>query len=223
MNISITTHTGKRGAKLFLYATALLTLSSGVTRAEETGWVSEEFGSAICKPTQAATQVECRGSYCDQIRLYCNTMPGGLMYDDQAETAWVEYGGNWLGEGNQKDAVCLDGYWATGIECMGDFCDNVRLLCTRGTRSHGDCEWTPDLWSEESGIYRGKPGYFLAGVHCEGTHCDNKRYYVCSARAAAASCGNTGCNGPSPDGTCYCDEACAQWDDCCDDYTTFCG
>jgi len=31
------------------------------------------------------------------------------------------------------------------------------------------------------------------------------------------------CGGPAEDGTCYCDEACTFYGDCCDDYADFCG
>jgi hypothetical protein len=213
----------RRNARAILGS--ILALTFGVANQASaiwTSWVSEEFGQAKCASGTAAYQVHCNGSYCDQVRMNCKTMPGGLNADDWHETDWVEHGGDIFGGGAIKETQCQDGYWATELQCMGDWCDNVRLICTKGTRSHGACEWTTTWWSEEQGTYPGKAGYLLAGVRCSGPHCDNKQYYICSPRSPGGSCGGTACNWSSPDGSCFCDSECVNYGDCCPDRNVFC-
>ena len=38
----------------------------------------------------------------------------------------------------------------------------------------------------------------------------------------SGSCADTDCDGPAPDGNCYCDEDCIHYADCCDDYPHAC-
>jgi hypothetical protein len=36
------------------------------------------------------------------------------------------------------------------------------------------------------------------------------------------SCAGTDCDGPAPEGNCYCDDECAHFGDCCSDYVDVC-
>ncbi|MBL4683312.1 MAG: hypothetical protein JKY37_01890 [Nannocystaceae bacterium] len=67
----------------------------------------------------------------------------------------------------------------------------------------------------------------IAGFQCvEGAHCELEGDFPDAAgicvEDATDSCSNH-CDGQSEDGTCWCDEACVGYGDCCADINTFCG
>jgi hypothetical protein len=58
---------------------------------------------------------------------------------------------------------------------------------------------------------------FWGGVTCE--------HWIYEERAAPGACRDSSglrCGGASADGSCFCDEACLYYGDCCFDYTTYC-
>src|SRR5689334_18142361 len=58
-----------------------------------TPWVSEEGGSpaSICTAwNEAAVGFSCRGNYCDDVRLLCETLPFGATLDASTDY-WTSY------------------------------------------------------------------------------------------------------------------------------------
>ena len=189
-----------------------------------TGPMSEEFGGPLsCPAGQVVVGVQCNGSFCDQISLRCDNFGASLNPSGNPHwTEWVETGGDIFGNNTLRDAVCAPGEWMTGLDCRGDWCDDVRVACRPSNSRAVDCTWT-GLYSEEQPPYYAPDSRFLAGVHCEGTHCDNKRYYVCAARPAPEySCQNR-CGTSATSAACWCDEACTRYGDCCADKGDYCG
>jgi hypothetical protein len=186
-----------------------------------TTWISEEFGPAECPDGMAVIAAECSGSYCDQIRLRCDTLADPI--GEAHWTYWVEAGGDFFGNGNKSDATCEPNEWMTGIDCNGDFCDNVRIECSPTNRTEANCDWTDDWYSEEQGVYSAPPDFYLRGVRCQGAHCDNKQYLICQTRPLSDASCNEHCGSASANGTCWCDELCVQYGDCCSDHADFCG
>lgn len=139
-----------------------------------TGYVSEESTTpATCSYGRAAIGFECTGSFCDNIRMRCEDLPGaqpGYSY----WSPWFEHDG-------LKQYTCPADEWITGIQCWGDYCDNISIRCTSMQ------VWTTgnELWhsasyghgySEENGPFIAPAGRFIAGIMCSGTHCDEKYY-----------------------------------------------
>lgn len=82
---------------------------------------------------------------------------------------------------------CPPGQAATGIQCSGDYCDNVSLYCssaTGGVSFVPNAEWSP-WFSEElgSGFFGawanrhlctfGNSMGVVTGIRCSGDYCDN--------------------------------------------------
>ncbi|MDC0723574.1 hypothetical protein [Nannocystis bainbridge] len=167
-----------------------------------TAYVSEENGGpwAYCGPSsQAASGFQCSGSYCDNVRLRCETLPFGITVtgynvsnafseeDDGLGTVtsegWYRYDGDNYHVCNFSGAAGI----LTGIRCQGSYCNNITLECATPTTSLGQpatltsCEWT-DYYSEEDGAlsYPEGANRFVTGVRCHGSYCDDKSFYVCS-------------------------------------------
>jgi hypothetical protein len=70
----------------------------------------------------------------------------------------------------------------TGIECTGDYCDNVSLRCTHLNAGRiQNCGWTEWL-SDESRWNVFLPGKVANGVRCLRDNCDLMRYFVCDLK-----------------------------------------
>ncbi|MFV8754304.1 hypothetical protein ACNOYE_27480 [Nannocystaceae bacterium ST9] len=208
-----------------------------------TPWVSEENGgpSTICGPsTEAARGFDCDGGYCDDVRVYCDTLPFGITVSDWKFSGFFseEDSGfgtvtseGWYRYDNSYSHVCYYSGAAgimTGIRCSGSNCDNISVECGIPQTHFGgvaapveyrDCYWT-DYVSEEDAALMLYDEEFITGVECSGSYCDDKRFYVCSVQAAANSCGGE-CGGQARGG-CWCDVACSTYGDCCSDYASVC-
>ncbi len=207
-----------------------------------TKWVSEEGGGppAICSGGEAARGFDCRGGYCDDVRLYCDSLPFGISVPSYTFTPFFseEDSGiasvtsvGWYRYDNSFSEVCYRSNAAgilTGIRCSGDNCDNISLECAipqtnfEGVAEpvdYASCYWT-DEYSEEDPPFYASYGDFITGVECNGSRCDNKRYYVCTALPAANSCEGS-CGGQARGG-CFCDAQCSNFGDCCSDEASVC-
>ena len=208
-----------------------------------TPWVSEEGGSpwTYCVSSYtAAAGFDCDGTYCDNVRLYCDTLPYGITVDNYAVTSFFseEDDGNglatsvgWYAHDNSYSHVC---YYAgaagilTGIRCSGFYCDNIALECAVPyTNFEGvsepveltDCAWT-GYYNQEEAPLDLPYNRFITGVECYGSYCHYKRFHVCSMQAAPDSC--SGSCGDQARGGCYCDSLCENYGDCCSDYEDVC-
>jgi hypothetical protein len=190
-------------------ALATLTVAATASAANYwTSWVSEESGGPQAGCTawnEAVSGQGCSGSYCDNLRLLCTTLPFGATIDSTSvhESGWfseeTDGTATWVSEGWYKhDAdnshVCNWGNsppaFITGIRCSGKYCDNIKVECGEATAPWfgnqrlavgvTNCSWT-GWYSEEQGtaINFGTNRY-ATGVECNGSYCDQKRFYVCS-------------------------------------------
>lgn len=210
-----------------------------------TAWVSEEGGGpwAYCGPSnEAASGFQCSGSYCDDVRMKCETMPYGITVTGYHASATFSEENNGIGtvtsEGwyrydNSYSEVCNYSGSAgivTGVRCTGSNCDNITLECaTPMTHVEGvaepaqltNCAWTGWFSEEQAAMqYATGANKWITGVACSGSYCDNKSFYVCSLAAPPDSCVGQ-CGGYSAGG-CWCDSACSTYGDCCSDYDYEC-
>ncbi len=185
-----------------------------------TDWISEEDGQcsncgAICPPGKVAVGVDCRGDFCDDVRLRCDFFPG-LLPEHPDNWDWTA----WIGRDRRRE-WCPDGSWLTGVKCEGDYCDNVSIRCSRSTVG----QWSAPsggFYSEETGPFLAPDGTFVTGIYCRGQHCDEKFYYTATARPLPGDSCQSQCGGQSSSRSCYCDTACVRYGDCCTDYVPAC-
>jgi hypothetical protein len=186
--------------------TDLAETTGALTAQYWTPWVSEENGgpATVCSLwNQAALGFGCRGDYCDDVRLACDTLPFGFSLDPPTDY-WSGYyseendgfgtyvSESWYGYDGSYYEVC--NWWGgapamvSGIKCRGDYCDDISIECTQlkksdGTRVTGanltDCFWT-GRYSEEQGSVILGSNRWIMGISCSGDYCDDKQYYVCS-------------------------------------------
>ena len=86
------------------------------------------------------------------------------------KSAWTSF---WFSEEN-GGAVCPAGMSLNGMECSGNYCDNLRIRCRNDgdTFLGSDSYWT-NFFSEEQGGGGCAGGYAVTGVWCSGSYCDN--------------------------------------------------
>jgi hypothetical protein len=134
---------------------------------------SEELPPVTAFNGHLVSAVRCTGSYCDNVALGYEAVPGS----NHSTNGWTPYfseeGTNWQ--------ICDDGFM-TGISCRGSYCDDVSLQCTRVLGvTKGSCAWQP--WFSEEAQYSYLPqGYYAAGLACRGSYCDDLSIYACQAR-----------------------------------------
>lgn len=88
-----------------------------------------------------------------------------------AASSWTSY----FSEEGTGYKTCSSGYSVRGIQCSGDYCDNIRLYCSNSTfpsLTTSDYYWT-DFASEEEGWVECDYGYVVTGVACDGDYCDD--------------------------------------------------
>lgn len=178
-----------------------------------TPYTSEEYPPIHCDSASLVNSVQCKGSYCDNIRFYCNPTGGSL-----GGSYWTSY----FSEEGTNYRYCGAGEWVTGLSCTGGWCDNISLQCSYvGNVTPVNCHWTGWVSEEGGGTLSFGAGYYARGVQCSGGNCDNKRFYVCQTGSTAASCGASTCGGNA--GGCWCDAACLSAGDCCSNACSACG
>jgi hypothetical protein len=136
-----------------------------------TSYTSEEYAPIVCDSGSAINQVQCKGSYCDNIRAYCQPTGGSAVY-----SYWTSY----FSEEGGHTGSCAAGYWMTGISCTGDYCDNMSIQCTYITNINPiNCYTTGRVSEEGGGLLGFGYHYFARSASCFGSNCDNKSFYVC--------------------------------------------
>jgi hypothetical protein len=215
----------------------LLTMSLWLSPASaDPGWtpyVSEEGSSpwALCDAsTDAAFGFDCSGGFCDNVSLWCDSLPDDLTIVRYHASSWFSEEGD-----NLRECIAPGpaSWWSgspptdrwsgvvTGIRCSGSNCDNLSIECgkavsvsTSETAVLYDCDFWAISLSEES-----PPMDFgdrvITGARCDGSYCDNVLLTVCGLVSPVHSC-EEGCGGQAPGG-CWCDAACATFGDCCED------
>jgi hypothetical protein len=141
---------------------------------EWTAYTSEEHPALSCPAGQVVRGIDCEGSFCDNIALYCAAT--GLA---SGATKWLPYFSEEGSGGTDEGRCASDDTWMTGIHCKGGFCDQLSIQCTQMLESStGACVWSH--WhSEEQAPFVAPAGYYLDGIECDGPFCDEKRYHHC--------------------------------------------
>ncbi len=183
-----------------------------------TGLTSDGDPPVFCPAGTAAAGFRCSGWYCDDIRLDCKTVPGGINFDVETSipTPWIS------DNQNGSIAECGPSDLVVGIECRGDWCDEIRVWCGQPNWAIDGCSLTLSLSEESGGTYNASAGHFIQDIRCEGSYCDNKRFDVCelTAGSCVGSCGGSVATGEGR--RCYCDTQCQSFGDCCADYAAVC-
>src|SRR6185503_20152266 len=136
-----------------------------------TPWTSEEYPPISCDSASLMSAFQCSGSYCDNIRAYCQPTGGTL-----GGSYWTSY----FSEEGTNFRYCSPGYWVTGVSCAGAYCDNISLQCSYiGNKTPVHCYWTGWISEENGGYLSFGSGNYMRGVQCSGAYCDNKSFYVC--------------------------------------------
>ncbi|WP_415835249.1 hypothetical protein [Corallococcus soli] len=139
-----------------------------------TPYTSDGLPAAVCDGSSLPTQVQCRGRYCDDVRLNCQPtagVPGGvtwtLYFSDETYPP--------------PGRTCPDGAWMTGFTCLGDYCDRVSIQCTYMSNiSPKNCFWSGWHSEENLGVLTFGPNVYPRGAWCKGDYCDSLKYYLCS-------------------------------------------
>jgi len=106
-------------------------------------WNSETFDQvAECPMGQVITRIECRGRYCDDLKLECATPLSWKV--DSIGRPW--HGADWFSEEGAGSQDCPTGFAMVGLECQkskswclskcGDYCDNKKIRCRQITPSN---------------------------------------------------------------------------------------
>lgn len=116
---------------------------------------------------------------------------GGVLQVEQEATASAEWT-RWIseedGQGEYGGVRCPEGKVAIGVECHGDFCDNVRLRCDTFQGMVGGGRW--GNWVEHTAGTQFKCGTneWVAGIQCWGDWCDNVRVWCAATSNAPSGC-----------------------------------
>ena len=137
------------------------------------GPISEETANhrGPCGVDQAITGMQCTGSYCDNLYIYCADSPG--LIDNSAPAFF----GGWVTAVWQGYSDCgVDGV-AVGVECFGSYCSWLRLVCKpllRRFDGHGNytCSTGLQYFSDEE-PFCSFNGSYLQELGCNGDYCDN--------------------------------------------------
>jgi len=157
-----------------------------------TPYVSEEqpAGTTCGTDATAATQAGCSGSYCDNMRLFCGTLPAGF-----AKTGTGAFTATYVSDEQPGGLFCPPGQIIDGIRARGRYADDVSVRCSPATfPTQGvNCKFTP-WFSEEGGgnmVFDvnalSYAGAVATGVRCSGSYCDNLSFYVCEPKCTSNS------------------------------------
>lgn len=148
-----------------------------------TGDFSEESpGEGHCPSGFAMRGVRCRGSYCDNVALYC--CPYSPTPDPGATRSWSpffsEEGSGRLYPPEQATR------FLSGLRCRGSYCDNLGMqyLTTARLRFRDQCYQGP-WFSEEGGAKQEcRDGEWVGGLACRGSYCDDLSLFCCRGEPA---------------------------------------
>jgi hypothetical protein len=157
-----------------------ISVKTGSLLNQWTAWVSEEQPAGVtCGDDGLATQAQCSGSYCDNMRLFCS-MP---FYMTKTGTgAWTF---PYISEEGGARVDCPFGQAIDGIRASGSYSDNISIHCSPITFPPGFTCGFKAFFSEEQGstswswdVLNYSPSFAVA-VRCSGSYCDNLSFLVC--------------------------------------------
>jgi hypothetical protein len=137
--------------------------------------ISDEGGAAYCPSQSAAAALQCSGRSCDAISLTCcrygwETPRGHRDVDEHQWSGWYSEEGNGLPPGTRLSSAPAG--LVTGIQCQGDFCDEIRLdTDAAGLIAESECNWIPAGACPTS--------QFIASVQCTDSFCSELQVKCC--------------------------------------------
>jgi hypothetical protein len=131
-----------------------------------------------------ATAAACRGSYCDDMKLWCDALPPGFVWQPQYQSWWTFYTSE-----EWNPASCDAGAVIDGVKATGSYSDNVSIHCKPVSFpvQGSNCGWS-QWFSEEQGQLNFKlnVGSYLGSValrlRCSNSYCDNMSFYLCEPK-----------------------------------------
>ncbi len=85
-------------------------------------WFSEESPGKYISPNGFVTGLQCRHDHCDSLHLRI-LVSTNLKHVGACQTL------NIFSEEQSDGSTCSAGYFVSGMECWGKYCDNMRLTC----------------------------------------------------------------------------------------------
>jgi len=162
-----------------------------------TGWHSEEDSPKIDCGNRLVAGFACKGNYCDKRSLFCTdslSVAGRISIVDSYTYTSAKFSEE-EHENDDNRVQCSTGYFMTGMQCYGNYCDSIHITCNKFVITddagyvkplgRGNCRWTE--MSEEyrngddRGVMKFRNGYYAAGMECHDSYCDDKKLLVCNA------------------------------------------
>ena len=141
-------------------------------------WISEERGLETALPGGYLAGYCCSGSYCDDRKLFFRS--GENFWEGPVRRYVPPKYSKPISE-ETGSFIVDDGYLISGLQCTGDYCDNIILEMTKTTlKVHRDRAFWTGWISEENGRnrYVAPAGHFIIGYDCRGSYCDDRRFLV---------------------------------------------
>lgn len=85
---------------------------------------SEKSPNARCPVNTLVSQIYCGGSKCSAVKFKCSRVVKGMRIMHSLPGYSVLMNKN-------SRAVCINGYYLTGLKCSKRYCQNLRLYCTK--------------------------------------------------------------------------------------------
>lgn len=139
--------------------------------------ISRNIGFAVC--------VVCVG-----FMAGCGGETGGA--DRATESSALAHGApiwtGWFSEENGP-MTCPAGTMVDGVACSGDYCDNIRLRCSKSDDVLDNYRWMNSI-SEEAGRNQVDcaSDEVITGMQCDGSYCDNVRVRCSKTTSYSTSC-----------------------------------
>jgi hypothetical protein len=141
-------------------------------------FTSEESPPLTASNGQLISAMQCTGSYCDNVALGYENLPGV----NHTWNGWTSYFSEEGPPGANRIVCGGNNSFMTGISCQGSYCDNVSIQCTAVTgKTRTLCVWQP--WFSEEARYSILPqGVYAGGLACRGSYCDDFSILACETR-----------------------------------------
>ena len=113
--------------KWLLQARASSCRAGGQQVQDWTDWISEETDWARCPNGWIVGRMQCRGRYCDDIRLGCYRPPSGCELDSNVPLKGIRARAG-------EEEMCPTGWVMVASQCYGSFCSDVDIVCQKVKR-----------------------------------------------------------------------------------------